>query len=61
VRDQQINEAHGPTGKPLGSFWYKSEAPLIWNAAMVLYAFEKYKETFRIENNMLSILASIKE
>jgi glycogen debranching enzyme len=61
VRDQQINEVHGPNSKPLGSFWYKSEAPLIWNAAMVLYAFDVYKQTFRVENNMLSILSSIKE
>lgn len=61
VRDQQIYEVHGSNGKPLGSFWYQSEAPLIWNAAMVLYAFDIYKQTFRVENNMLSILSSIKE
>ena len=61
VRDHQINEVHGPNGKPLASYWYKSEAPLIWNAAMVLYAFENYKQTFRVENDMLSVMASIKE
>jgi len=61
VRDQQINEVHGPDGRPLSSFWYKSEAPLIWNAGMVLYACQIYNEKFHTENNMLSILTAIRE
>jgi len=39
VRDQQVHEVYGPNGKPLSSFWYKSEAPLTWNAGMVVYAY----------------------
>jgi glycogen debranching enzyme len=39
VRDQQVHEVYGPNGEPLSSFWYKSEAPLTWNAGMVVYAY----------------------
>ncbi len=39
VRDQQVHEVYGPDGKPLSSFWYKSESPLSWNAGMVVYAY----------------------
>ncbi|MBC7878456.1 MAG: hypothetical protein H7Y59_14900 [Anaerolineales bacterium] len=39
VRDQQVHEVYGPNGKPLSSFWYKSEAPLTWNAGMVVYSY----------------------
>ncbi len=39
VRDQQVHEVYGPNGKPLSSFWYKSESPLSWNAGMVVYAY----------------------
>jgi len=39
VRDQQVHEVYGPDGKPLSSFWYKSESPLAWNAGMVVYAY----------------------
>lgn len=39
VRDQQVHEVYGPNGKPLTSFWYKSESPLSWNAGMVVYAY----------------------
>lgn len=45
IKDRQVNEVHGPDGKPLSSIWYKSEAPLTWNAGMILYAhriFEKH-------------------
>jgi GH15 family glucan-1,4-alpha-glucosidase len=40
TRDQQVHEVYGLDGQPLSSFWYTSEAPLTWNAAMVVYAFE---------------------
>ena len=39
VRDQQVHEVYGPDGKPLSSFWYRSESPLTWNAGMVVYAY----------------------
>jgi GH15 family glucan-1,4-alpha-glucosidase len=39
TRDQQIHEVYGPDGQPLSSFWYTSEAPLTWNAGMLVYAF----------------------
>ena len=39
VDDQQVHEVYGPNGRPLSSFWYKSEAPLTWNAGMVIYAY----------------------
>ena len=38
VQDRQVNEVHGPNGKPLSSMWYTAEAPLTWNAGMILYA-----------------------
>jgi GH15 family glucan-1,4-alpha-glucosidase len=61
VRDQQINEVHGRNGKPLSSFWYKSEAPLIWNAGMVVYACRMYEHRFPTGNNLLSMLGSLTE
>ncbi|MFT3894483.1 MAG: hypothetical protein QM730_22870 [Anaerolineales bacterium] len=61
VRDRQINEAHGPDGKPLGSFWYKAEAPLIWNAGMVIYACHVYEQKFPTGNTMLSLLGPLTE
>jgi len=44
VKDQQVNEVHGPDGEPLSSLWYKSEAPLTWNAGMILYAQQIYEK-----------------
>jgi hypothetical protein len=43
TRDQQVHEVYGLDGKPLSSFWYQSEAPLTWNAAMVIYAFQEFE------------------
>ncbi|MBN1666666.1 MAG: hypothetical protein JW862_06245 [Anaerolineales bacterium] len=40
TRDQQVHEVYGPDGQPLSSFWYTSEAPLTWNAGMLVYAFD---------------------
>ncbi len=39
VRDQQVHEVYGPDGRPLSSFWYKSESPLSWNAGMIVYSY----------------------
>jgi glycogen debranching enzyme len=38
VQDRQVHEVHGLNGKPLSSRWYTAEAPLTWNAGMVIYA-----------------------
>lgn len=47
AQDRQVNEVHAPNGKPLASMWYTPEAPLTWNAGMVIYAcriFESRKQ-----------------
>jgi hypothetical protein len=59
VNDQEVNEVHGPDGKPLASFWYKSEAPLTWNAGMILYASRIYNEKLHADVNPLSMLEGI--
>jgi len=56
VRDRQVNEVHGSDGEPLSSFWYKSEAPLTWNAGLVLYAYQIYEKQLQVEANFLSML-----
>jgi glycogen debranching enzyme len=48
VQDRQVHEVHAPDGKPLSSIWYTPEAPLTWNAGMVIYACHLY-ETRRQE------------
>ena len=44
TRDQQIHEVYGLDGTPLSSFWYQSESPLTWNAAMLIYAFQQFEQ-----------------
>lgn len=61
VQDRQVNEVHGPDGEPLSSFWYRPEAPLTWNAGMVLYAYQRYEKELRAEINILSLLEGIME
>jgi GH15 family glucan-1,4-alpha-glucosidase len=61
VRDRQVNEVHGPDGKPLSSLWYKSEAPLTWNAGMLLYAYQIYEKQLQAETNILSLLEGVME
>ena len=56
VRDRQVNEVYGPDGEPLSSFWYKPEAPLIWNAGMIVYAYQLYEKQLHADENILSIL-----
>jgi glycogen debranching enzyme len=56
VRDRQVHEVHGPDGKPLSSAWYKSEAPLTWNAGMILYAARVFEERQREDTDIISIL-----
>jgi len=41
VRDQQVHEVYRINGRPLSTFLYTSEAPLSWNAGMVVYAIDR--------------------
>ena len=56
VKDRQVHEVHRRDGEPLSSFWYKSEAPLIWNAGMILYAHQVYEKQRRVDDSILSML-----
>ena len=61
IRDRQVNEVHGPDGKPLNSIWYKSESPLTWNAGMLIYAYNILETKLQAETNILSMLNQITE
>jgi glycogen debranching enzyme len=56
VRDRQVNEVHAPSGKPLSSMWYTSEAPLTWNAGMILYACHIFENKRQEERKLFSAL-----
>ena len=38
VQDGQVHEVYAPDGRYASTFWYTSEAPLTWSAAMFVYA-----------------------
>lgn len=40
TQGEQVYEVYGLDSQPLSSIWYTAESPLIWNAAMVVYAFQ---------------------
>jgi hypothetical protein len=42
VRDGAVHEVYDTSGQYLSTFWYTSEAPLTWSAAMVIYAYHVY-------------------
>jgi hypothetical protein len=56
VQDRQVNEVHAPNGKPLSSMWYTPEAPLTWNAGMILYACHIFENKRLEERQRLSAL-----
>jgi len=56
VKDRQVNEVHAPNGKPLSSMWYTPEAPLTWNAGMVIYACHIFESKRLEEHKPLSAL-----
>ena len=56
VQDRQVNEVHAPNGKPLSSMWYTPEAPLTWNAGMILYACHIFENKRQEEHRLLSAL-----
>ena len=56
VQDRQVNEVHAPNGKPLSSMWYTAEAPLTWNAGMIIYACHIFESKRQEEHKLLSAL-----
>ena len=56
VQDRQVNEVHAPNGKPLSSMWYTPEAPLTWNAGMIIYACHIFESKRQEDQNLLSAL-----
>jgi len=56
VNDRQVNEVHAPNGKPLSSMWYTPEAPLTWNAGMIIYACHLFESKRHEEQKRLSSL-----
>lgn len=56
LRDRQVNEVHAPSGRPLSSMWYTSEAPLTWNAGMILYACHIFENKRQEELKPLAVL-----
>lgn len=56
LEDRQVNEVHGPNGKPLSSMWYTSEAPLTWNAGMIIYACHIFESKRQEEQKPLAAL-----
>jgi glycogen debranching enzyme len=55
VRDRQVHEVHAPSGKPLSSMWYTPEAPLTWNAGMIIYACHIFESKRQEEHKILSL------
>jgi hypothetical protein len=50
-----VHEVYGKNGRFLSTFLYTSEAPLTWNASMVIYAFSICKEEmFNFKNKSSS-------
>jgi glycogen debranching enzyme len=61
VRDRQVNEVHAPSGQPLSSMWYTPEAPLTWNAGMVIYACRQFEDKRHEEHNLFSLFSKTME
>ena len=61
VRDQQVHEVYGPDGKPLSSFWYKSESPLSWNAGMVVYCYYVLEQFIKSKTGIVSSVSKDKK
>jgi GH15 family glucan-1,4-alpha-glucosidase len=59
VKDKQIHEVYGTDGEPMASVWYKSEAPLIWNAGMFIHACKVFEQAKK--DSMTKIHKSPKE
>ena len=55
VRDRQVHEVHALNGRPLSSIWYTPEAPLTWNAGMVIYACQIFESKRQEEHKLLAL------
>jgi len=55
VRDRQVHEVHASSGAPLSSMWYTPEAPLTWNAGMVIYACHIFENKRQEAHRILSL------
>jgi len=47
VRDGVVHEVYGREGQYLSTFWYTSEAPLTWNAGMLVFAYNEVEKIRR--------------
>lgn len=47
VRDGVVHEVYGRDGHYLSTFWYTSEAPLTWNAGMIVFAYNEVENMRR--------------
>ncbi|MCA9997746.1 MAG: hypothetical protein KDE56_18435, partial [Anaerolineales bacterium] len=45
VQDGVVHEVYGKNGRFLSTPLYTSEAPLTWNASMVVHAFDQLKQS----------------
>jgi glycogen debranching enzyme len=61
VQDRQVNEVHAPHGEPLSSMWYTSEAPLTWNAGMIIYACHLFESKLEEEQSILPLFHKVTE
>ena len=61
IRDRQINEVYAPSGRPLASLWYTSEAPLTWNAGMLVYAYRIFESKRQEEKKRISLFGKTVE
>lgn len=61
VRDRQVNEVYAPNGQPLASMWYTPEAPLTWNAGMVIHAYHVLENSRQEERKTLPLFDKIME
>ncbi|MCB8969132.1 MAG: hypothetical protein H6665_01445 [Ardenticatenaceae bacterium] len=43
-RDGAVHEVYGENGRPLSTLWYTAEAPLTWNAGMIVFAHQQVRD-----------------
>lgn len=55
VRDGVVHEVYGQDGKHLSTLWYTSEAPLTWNAGMLVYAYHVVYEAKNEEDKLANL------
>ncbi len=55
VRDGVVHEVYGQDGNHLSTLWYTSEAPLTWNAGMLVYAYHVVYEVKNEEDKLATL------